>query len=201
MGPRTPLLKPGDYFSDREDVHLPSLAVFTLFVVASVVMTVVMVQLLFDQITGVPKGTRWGVLFLAIPGLVVGLVVGWFVVAAIMHFLGGNASNTGTFADALAVAGWAYAPNLLAIPFRVFQFRSKIESKTITATDPEQLEAQLEVMQWGSGRVEVLIYLVVIGWSVYILAHGISKTHNASYGSAISAAVLVGIGSFLLGLL
>jgi len=39
-------------------------------------------------------------------------------------------------------------------------------------------------------------------WSVYILAHGISKTHNASYGSAISAAaVLVGISSFLLGLL
>jgi len=83
--------------------------VFTLFVVASVVMTVVMVQLLFDQITGVSKDTRRGVLLLTIPGMVVGLVINWFVVATIMHFLGGKASNTGTFADALAVAGWAYA--------------------------------------------------------------------------------------------
>lgn len=201
MSPRTPLLKPGDYFSEREDIHLPSLAVFTLFVVASVGMTVVMVQLLFDQITGVSKGTRRGVLLLTIPGTVVDTVISWFVVAAIMHFLGGKSSNTGTFADALAVAGWAYAPTLLAVPFRLFQFRSKIESRTINATDPEQLEVQLETMQWGSGRVGVLIYLVVIGWSIYILAQGISKTHDASYGSAISTAVLVGIGSFLLGLM
>ena len=198
MGPRTPLLKPGDYFSEREDVYLPSLAVVILFVVASVVMTIVMVQLLFDQVTDVAESTRRGVLLFAILGTTVDRVVAWFVVAAIMHFLGGKASDTGTFADALAVAGWAYAPNLLAVPFRLFQFRSEIESRTITATDPEQLEVQLEAMQWGSGRVGVLIYLVVLGWSIYILAHGISKTHNASYGSAISAAVLVGIGSFLL---
>ncbi|MGQ3411631.1 Yip1 family protein [Natrinema sp. LN54] len=203
MPPRTPLFDPGGYFSARENARRDGLLAFALFGAANLVFIYAVVRLVFDQVTGLPQGVRSQAFSIVIPMTAFSLVIAWLVVAAVMHWLGGSGSSTGTFGDALAVAGWAYVPDLLGLPLKYLFARSKIESLSIDATDPSQFAAEVEAVQaeLGLAVVPLLVQVVAVGWSVYVLAGGTAETHDVSLESAAGAAALIGIGSVTLTLL
>ena len=200
MAPRTPLLDPTDYFSERETAVRDGLLAFGCFAVANGVLMYVLSQLLFDRVTGLTRETRTTVVSTVVPSAMAGAVVAWIVVAAVMHYLGGSESNSGTFGDALAVAGWAYVPDLLVMPLSFLYVRERLGSLSIDATDPSAFAAELEAAQAGLtlGAIPLLLRAIAIGWSVYVLAYGTAETHDAPLEATVGAAALVGIGSFVL---
>lgn len=200
MAPHTPLFDPTGYFSERETLLRDGTLAFACFAVATGVLTYALSQLLFDRITGLPGEARTAVVSTAVPFAIAGTVGGWIVVAAVMHYLGGSESDAGTFGDALAVAGWAYVPDLLAMPLSFLYVRGQLDSLSIDATDPATFAAELEAAQAGLtfGAIPLLLRAIVIGWSVYVLAHGTAETHDVPFEPALGAAALVGIGSFVL---
>lgn len=205
MPPRTPLLDPYAYFHDRYDSFLPGAVVFVAHVVVDLVLVFAVVWLLFQQISNPPTGLWSQLVSLLIGTALLSLLIyliAWLVVGALMHYLSGGSQTDGTLSDALGVAGWAYAPELLfALPTFAFAW-NHIRSLTLDGSDPERLVAELEAIeQLGLHPLEIVFLFVIVGWSVYILAKGTSATHNVPIEKTVPPAAIVGLGSFVLTLL
>lgn len=202
MSPRTPLLDPEGYFTDRPDPFLIGAGVLALHVIVDLALVSLLIDFMLSEIDGITAAERSQVrselnriLFLAI----IVYLIAWLVVAAVMHFGVGGSSAEGTYGDALGVAGWAYAPEVLAAVPTYLYARQVIGDLSLDASEPGALEAEAEALAAGatSGPLVVLL-LVVTVWSVYILAKGVSETHNVALGRAMLPAVVVGVGSILL---
>lgn len=202
MSPKTPLLDPADYFRDRLDPFMPGAGVFVLYVVVELALAYLLVQFMLDRVTGLSPGERSMVrselsnIFVA---AILVAVVAWFVVAVVMHFGVGGPETRGSFGDAMGVAGWAYAPEIVtAIPIYLYA-RHRIAGLDLDTSDPQAFQAEVESLAGGTADgVLVLLLLAVTVWSVYILAKGVSETHDVSLSRATLPAVVVGIGSFVL---
>lgn len=207
MPPRSPLVSPYEYFDTRPDPLAAGLGVFGLYVLGTAAFIYAVLQLFVGQIDNLPPdGQR--ALSRVIPE-VFGTFVGFFVVlsvvavllvAAIMHYAIGGPETAGSFADAVAVAGWAYAPDVLALPVRYLLAWSHAQSLSLDGSDPAVLAAQVEAAQQPSGGAEILVTLAVIAWSVYILARGTAGTHAVDDARTMVPAVLVGLGALVMSL-
>lgn len=197
MPPSHPLVRARAYFEHRDDSILPGLGVFALYVVGTGLLVSVILIWTFDQVAAGGEVSGPGldaVVAVLVFSLLVTAVVSILVVAAIMHFVGG--AGEGRFEDAVAVAGWAYAPNVLALP--VDYVLVQAELRGITATDAVALRNELQAARSTLGVEETLVLLAVTGWSVYILARGIQGTHDTELQDALTAAAIVGAGSVVL---
>lgn len=208
MSPRTPLLRPLEYFETRPDPLGSGLVVFGIYVLGMAVFIYAVLRLFMAQIENLPtEGQRaFSRVLPEVLGTFVGLfvvlsVIALAVVAAIMHYGSGGPETAGTYGDAIAVAGWAYAPNLLALPVQYLLAWYDARSLTLDGSDPQVLSAQVEALQQPTGPGEILVTLLVVVWSVYILARGTAGTHEIDDARTILPALLVGIGSFLMSLL
>lgn len=203
MPPSTPLFDPSGYFRERTRPLKPGAAVFVAMFVAAMALFVFTLELVVARMDGAPPGVRGEIYGRILPVVLVSLVVfaiAWVVVAAVMHLLGGFGTD-GRFADALGVAGWAYAPELVTSPIGAALVYLEMRSRTFDATDPSRFAAEVEQFQAGGTSLPgILLLAFVTGWSVYILANGIRETHDAPAETAWLAAIVVGIGSFILGL-
>lgn len=208
MGPKSPLVRPREYFETRLEPLGPGLGVFALYIVGMAIFSYAVIRLVFAQVENLPpEGQR--AMARALPQvlgtfvviLVVTAVIGLLVVAAIMHVFSASAESDGSFADAIAVAGWAYAPDVLAVPVNYLLAWRYARGLTLDGSDPETLVAQVESLQAPTGIAEGLLALVVVAWSVYILAYGTAGTHDADIEQTILPALLVGVGSLLFRLL
>lgn len=208
MSPSTPLLRPLAYFEARSDPLGPSLAVFGGYVLGMVVFIWAILRLFIAQIENLPpEGQQaFSRVFPQVLGSFVGIfvvvsLIGLAVVAAIMHYGSGGSETAGSYGDAIAVAGWAYAPNLLALPVQYLLAWFHVRSLTLDGSDPRMLAAQVEAIQQPTGGAEILVTLVVVIWSVYILARGTAGTHEVDDARTILPALLVGAGSFVMTLM
>lgn len=200
MSPLTPLVDPSGYFDDRSNPLPRGALIFGLYALTQVLFVYSVMQLLLEQIDGLDAGLRSQLssqLTLVVLFGLVGVVIAWLVVAGVMHVLAG--SGTGTFGDALGVAGWAYVPEIVTLPLSYYFARSEIESYSFDGSDPQRLVEQLQAAEaeMQLTGTSVLLLLLVTGWSVYILADGVSSTHDVPVRKAALPAVLVGIGSLL----
>lgn len=203
MPPRTPLLKPHEYFTTTERPLETGVGVLVLHYVADMVVLFLVVQLVVRQATGLPSGavdqlTRFLVIttFLAI--LI--YAVAWVIVAGVMHVWVSSADGSDAqFTDALAVAGWAYAPEVLTAPLALGVVWNNIRGLSLDASDPERLSEQVEAAESLAGDpLGLLLLLFVTAWSVYILARGVAGTHDVPVGTALGPALVVGLGSLIL---
>lgn len=200
MTPATPLLRPHRYFAERDDALRTGGIVFVGYVLASVLRPVAVLVLITSRMNG-PNGVASnlaGVLVVrSIPGVLVALV-GWFVVGGAMHYLSGGDETPGTYDDALAVAGWAYAPNAVAIPVELGFARRRLAELDPAADFDAAVEA---VAGAGVAPMEFLVLLGVAAWSAYVLARGTAATHDVPAERTVGPAVAVGFASFILSLL
>ncbi|AGB17186.1 Yip1 domain protein [Halovivax ruber XH-70] len=203
MAPRTPLRNPKAYFSANSQPFGTGVSVFLVYAFASLVVAFVVIQHVFDQISGLsPEQER--VLNSLVPSLLffvaIGFLIAWLVVAAIMHFGSGSSSNGGSFGDALGVAGWAYAPELLFLVPQVVYSWNRISALDLDGSDPARLSNRANELatQASTELVPIACLLVTTAWSVYILSYGVSETHDVSLDTAMVPAVIVGVGSIFL---
>ena len=201
MGPRTPLTSPSQYFSTSRGPLVPGLAVFAGYALGQVVAVYLVARWLLATVEGLPPEVP-SMLPSMLPGLLVGMLivatVALFVVATIMHF-GVGSSASGSFTEALAVAAWAYAPNLLVIPLELAWIRYQLQGLTIEAESPAAFEAAIDgYLESMSTVPDLVMSLAVIGWSVWILAWGVTSTHEVDFSRALFPAAIVGVGALLL---
>lgn len=200
MPSKTPLARPREYFDQHPDPLLPGLGVWVLYVIGTLVSLYALIRLLLAHSVNVPDaavGALYdllvGTAILTIPLSIVALLV----VAGIMHYWC-KSGHLDSFGAALAVAGWSYAPEIIAIPINYLIAFIQFRGRTFDASDPQQFTGQFEALQTTSTIPDIVIALVVVGWSVYILAWGISSTHEVEIDEALVPALIIGVGSLLL---
>lgn len=196
MAPRTPLFRPKAYFESRGSTLTPALGVFALYVVGSIVLTYALADLLLAQVDDAPaefEAALNSVMGTMVVFLVIIAIVALLLVAAIMHYLSGD-GESGSFGDAVAVAGWAYAPNLLALPVKYADARRYFEGLSFDGSDPAVLATQLETVDESTTAVSTVLTLLVVAWSVFILAKGAAGTHDTVVDDTIGPALLIGVG-------
>lgn len=203
MAPVTPLLDPKAYFSTNSKPFAAGSGVFLLYAFVSLAVAFVVIQHVFDQISGLtPREEQ--VVSSVIPTVLffaaVATLIAWLVVAAVMHFGSGGSRAGGSFGDALGVAGWAYAPELLFFVPQTIYGWNKISALDLDGSNPSQLSNRANELatQTSTELVPVAFLLLTTAWSVYILAYGVSETHGVSLDRATLLAAIVGIGSILL---
>ncbi|QSX01029.1 Yip1 family protein [Haloterrigena alkaliphila] len=205
MAPRTPLFDPAEYFArtSRATAQNRGIGVFVLFVVLEIAWLSVAIRLLFAQVHDLGPRLEQQIMS-AITGIIVittiVIVIAWLVVAAIMHYGTSGSNGPGTFTDALSVAGWAYAPELVSlVPSALYGWWT-VRQLSFNGSDPDRLAAEFDSVasQAGMGIVPILLVLATTVWSVYILTYGIAETHDVPVDRAVTPAVVVGLGSVVL---
>lgn len=173
MAPLTPLFRPREYFADNPRAFNGGMGVFTLY--AGVL---VFALLLADDVT-----------VLSLIGLftIATLVISLLGIAFVMHELVGGDDTAGSFRDAAGVAGWGFAPDVLAFLVQIL----------VTAWRYGNTHDYVDARSGVAGTLGIGFSLVVVGWSVYILALGLSGTHDVRGKTALVPALLIG-GVFLL---
>ncbi|MFP8958693.1 Yip1 family protein [Natrialbaceae archaeon A-CW3] len=201
MPPSTPLRRPAAYFEQSSQSRVSGTAVFVAHIVVDFVMVLSTVWLLFTQIDNPPAGLQ-NELFSQLAGLavfgVIVYVIAWLLVSAIMHVLSGGSGTDGTFGNAMDVAGWAYAPEIVTAPLVVAVAWNSIRGLSLDGSDPQQFAAEAEALESAAHHpISILVAGIVVAWSVYILTKGTAATHNVSTDKTLPPALLVGIGAFL----
>lgn len=204
MPPRTPLLDPGTYFETHPDPISAGLGVFAAYLIGSIVLAYGLIRLLLARTEDIPSeavdlmfNLFWGVAFWTIPVSIIAL----FVVAGVMHFWVRNDAQFGSFGGALAVAAWSYAPEAIAAVVNFVVVVGTVSQRTFDASDPEVFAAQVEAVQAGIGPLRFIMPLLIVIWSIYILAWGIEASHDVSRAETLTPAILIGLGSLLLQLI
>jgi len=130
-------------------------------------------------------------------------VIAWLVVAAVVHYGSGGSRTAGTFADALTVSGWAYAPNVVAFPPLFLCQWHRVRQRSFDGSDPARLATEFDAIQaeMTMSSFSFLVSILVTAWSMYILAYGIAETHDVPIETAAMPAIVVGVGSVLLAFL
>lgn len=198
MAPRTPLVRPRAYFAERVDAVAPGLGVFAAHLVGTFVFLYLVVRVLLGRLSGLDPAEERALrsalrelLFTFAFVTAVVSVIALLAVAAVMHY----GSPGGDYADALAVAGWAYAPDALALPVRAALARRRARAVVGDATSPEALAARTEAFEAAATGPTLLIEVVVVAWSVYLLAHGLAGASDADVSETAVPALFVGIVS------
>ena len=165
MSPRTPLLNPHEYFADRDDPFSRGAAVFALHVVVDIVAIVVIVQFILGQIENPPSGLERELSSLFAATIVftaIIYVIAWLVVAAVMHSLSGDSSSAGSFGDALGVAGWAYAPEVVTAPASLAFAWHQTSQLHLDGSDTARLVAELEAIENATFHPVSLAILLLV---------------------------------------
>lgn len=201
--PRTPLVRPREYFEHLDDALRPALAVFAAYLGLFGVFMYAMVRLLRADVVDAPPALEpaltdaFGTVFLAV-GVV--SILALLAIAAVMHWLTGGSDRIGPFRDTVAVAAWAYAPDVLSLPVDYLLFRYGLSGLTIDRSTPATLDAQRVLQHVAAQWTSILVSGLVVLWSVYVLAYGTAGTHDVAVSRAALPAGLVGLVAFLLGL-
>ncbi|ELZ09441.1 hypothetical protein C479_11505 [Halovivax asiaticus JCM 14624] len=179
---------------------MSGVGVFVSYAVLELVAVFFLLTHVLDQITGLtPAQER--LLQSSVPSMVVGMVIGivvaWLVVAAVMHFGSGGERTVGTFPDALGIAGWAYAPEIVFLVPMTANGWHQLQSLSFDGSNPEQLPIQMNeaAVQLTPNPISMVFLFLVTAWSVYILTYGVAETHDVPPKTAALPAVVVGIGS------
>lgn len=199
--PFTPLVRPREYFEQRDDALRPGLGVFAAYVALIGVFMYAVLRLFTANVVNAPPAFEsaltdaFGTIFLLV---IVISVLALLSIAAVMHWLTGGSERIGPFRETVAVAAWAYAPNVLSLPVDYLLFRYELSGVTFDGSNPATLQAQVEALRRGAaGWPSILLSVLVVLWSAYILAYGTAGTHDIAVSRAALPAGLIGLVAFL----
>ena len=200
MPPRTPLIHPKTYFEDNKYAQLAGIGVFALYIVVTVLTYVTLLNTVIDQLDDSASVTEIPTTAVVISlgfTTILASAIGLVIVAGVMHVLSGNRVE-GSFSNAVGVAAWAYAPNLVVWPLLYIDSYRRVQDWNLDGADTAEVIEQLEALDEPASLLSVAVGLVIIVWSVYILAKGTAGTHNVQFQDTIGPAVLVGLGWLVL---
>ena len=202
MTPRTPLLHPRTYFEDRGFALRPAAAAVGAAILTLAVALVGFGVLLANRLeaAGHPEATSavWqAVASQLLATVFVGFLVGWLLVAAVLHFLSrAFVSHEGTFGETLVVTGWGTATSVLG-SLVAFAFLALALQDASMAT-PEAFTEEFRANLGASGFVQNAVTLLLATWQTYIYANGLEVEFGDNSGTAWMVAGAVAYGGWLL---
>ena len=126
---------------------------------------------------------------------IVGPLVLWLLGGIVLFGAGRLAGGSPSFSGTLALAGWAALPEFLRLGVGLAGLWFVLSNVTIT--NPERGAAALQSAMAPVEPILVVASLVTIGWQWYLLAGGLSREAELSWGTA-AFAVGVPLGIFSL---
>lgn len=122
--------------------------------------------------------------------LIAGLstLVGLLILAGLYHLGTALAGGSGSFSDTLIVAAWGMVPSIVGIVVGAALFVITFDPGGASA-GPEALARSL--LRSQSHPLQLLVTLVVTGWQVYVVSHGLKHARNVGMGAAAAVAVVV----------
>ncbi|MFB6151276.1 MAG: YIP1 family protein [Haloarculaceae archaeon] len=200
MVPRTPLRSPSEYFERR---NRPSLAVGAGVVVAEALAITVAIWLFMQRVVArvdAPPGAESEIRSAVSGGLVAaffGVVVGWVLLAAIVHVFMWFADAERGFGTTLAVVGEAELVGIVVLPVTTVALLNLAGQ---TPADPEAAAAFFRRAASFNSPLLLLVSLVSTLWKAAIQGYGLAVSHRVDAGKALVLTLVVGIVGFLLNL-
>ncbi|SFS46839.1 YIP1 family protein [Halostagnicola kamekurae] len=201
MAPYTPLVRPRSYFETRPRPIGTAVGVFSLYLAGSIGTLYAVTSLLLERTWGLPAdGER--VVFDAINAsnlrFVLRSVVLLALIAAVIHFLSGWDETDGTRADALCVAGWSFAPQIVALPIDFTVSWYVLRGRQFVFSDDAALSAQQTALGGTIETIAIPLALIVAAWTVYIVLDGAAAAYDVGRTETLAPAVIVGAVTILL---
>lgn len=201
MAPRTPLLHPRQYFRARGFRFGPAAGAVGAAVLSLVVALLAFGALLSNRLAdgGQPEAasTVWTVLVGQLVGVVVAMLVGWVLVAGVIHLLArALVSHSGSFGETMVVAGWASAPTVLTTLVAFAFLAVALDGASLSSPQAftESFRANLE----GTDGVRALLSFVVACWQTYFYGNALEVEFDDSSGAAWIVGGLVAFGGWVL---
>lgn len=200
MSPRTPILRPREYFESHGfDLGPAATAVgaATLsLVVALAGFGVLLARRLAADGYGDAAGAVWGPLAGYLFTVVIGMAIGWLLAAAVLHLLArAVVGHDGDFLQTLAIVGWGTAPTVLTSLVAFVLIAAALGDATMAS--PEAFADQFRAnVRRGSALSHVVAFLVA-GWQTYLYANGLAVAFGDTDDVWLVAGV-VAVGGWLL---
>ncbi len=203
--PHTPLLDPTGYVMAVDSPFRHGLLVLIGYSIALVIAFWIVMEWILRRIEPLPPEVRpiWDRMFItfSIVFFIVA-VVSWLLIAAVIHLVVGGSKTEGSFPDALGIAGWSFAPEIVAFPLSLGLVYLDLRDVGFDGSNPERaIEGMEQLAMETSGMFGGIIFILVTAWSVYIIAGMVSETHEVPRDRAWLAAMLIGVGSVVLHLI
>lgn len=203
MAPRTPLFHPREYFGERGFSLGPAAGAVVAAVVALTAALLGFAVLLSNRLAAAGHADAtdavWGAVGSYLVGVVFALLVGWLVVAIVLHLVGRVAlSHDGRFEQTLAVAGWGMAPSVIGTVVAFVVLALALGDASMAS--PEAFVDQFRANLASAGGVQLLVGLALAGWQTYVYGGGLAVEFDAPAESAYGAGALVAFGGWLLSL-
>jgi hypothetical protein len=141
--------------------------------------------------------TVWTVLVGQLVGVVVAMLVGWVLVAGVIHLLArALVSHSGSFGETMVVAGWASAPTVLTTLVAFAFLAVALDGASLSSPQAftESFRANLE----GTDGVRALLSFVVACWQTYFYGNALEVEFDDSSGAAWIVGGLVAFGGWVL---
>lgn len=188
------LVAPRDFFESRrpETLALPAFGAVVLLALVTVAGLVAVLQLAITDLP--PEGRRaFGrVLGTVIVLLPIVVLIGWTILAGIVHLLVRSAADGATYGRTFGVVGLAA---LLEIPATLLGFvRAYLLFASVSFSDPEAAQRQIEGATGGQDPLMLLVWVGVTLWQGYIWREGLLGVYDLPADRAtLAAAVAVGL--------
>jgi hypothetical protein len=204
VSPRTPLVRPREYFEGRGFDTRRATAAVAVATFAVIAAFVGFAAVLSDRLAAAGHGDAasavWDVFLGHVSGIVIAMVVGWLLVAVLVHFLArAFVSHDGRFEQTVVVVGWGMVPSTVTsvVAFAFLVAALGDASMTTPQAFVDQFRAELA----RTSFVRNIVAFLVAGWQTYLYAKGLSVAFDDRSGAAWLVAGLVAYGGWLLGLL
>ena len=197
--PRTPLVRPSAYFTDKPDGTL-AVAVWGGYLFVSVLFLLGSLWVLLSRsarLVNIPVSEVGSVVGNAVVSILLVAVVGLSVRILAMHWVAGRGTDAGSIEAAIVVSCWSYAPLTLELGVVALSRWSQAQTREFGVLYQTDFAANLDAVFAEIGWAEQVVAVLGVAWSVYILADGIAATHGLDHRQTVPIAALIGIAHLL----
>lgn len=136
-----------------------------------------------------------------LPGLFVNVIVGWVLLAVVLHVLSAFFGGEGSFLGTLAVTGWASILDTVPVVIGIVTVFVVLLNTSFTS-DPDVLAEQFQQLASPiAGGIGLLVSAIVITWQAYIWTRGLQNARRLPSEEASATAGIVAFVQFSFALL
>jgi hypothetical protein len=186
MPPRTPLLHPREYFESRGFEFGPAaLAVGVAAVTLAIVLlgfAILLSQRL--QANGHPDAANavWGIAGGQLIGLIGALLIGWLIVAGVLHLISRTTlSHEGSFGETMVIVGWGTAPTALTSVVAFVFISNALLNASMSSPDAFVSSFQSNLAALDGPRA-ILNFLLAC-WQTYLYGNGLTVAFDDRSGT------------------
>jgi len=129
-----------------------------------------------------------------LPGLFVGLLIVWLLLAVALYVGASIAGGSGGFGETLAVTAWGLVPTLVVSVLAGAALVGFAARADLSGSSPEALLTQVRALQSGvSGLTFLLIQIAGAAWQAFVWAGGLRVVHGLSRAAAVAVALVVAV--------